>query len=471
MNSLYWHDYETWGANPAQDRPAQFAGIRTDEALNIIGEPLMIYAKPTEDLLPHPEACLITGITPQRAQAEGVSEPEFIARIHQEFIQPGTCGVGYNSLRFDDEVTRYTLFRNFFDPYEREWKNGNSRWDIIDVVRMTYALRPEGIQWPTHPDGAPSFKLEDLAAANGLQHESAHDALSDVYATIALAKRIRECQPRLYDYAYSLRLKQTVQAQFDWIHKKPLLHTSSRFPAAQGCTALIMPLAPHPVNKNAVIVYNLAVDPAPLLELSAEDIAARVFVSEADLPDGAARIPLKLVHANKSPMLAPLSMLTEPVAARLNIDRALCEKHWQLLKDADLNTKLREVFAQREFPPTSDPEQQLYNGFIPNEDRALMARVRESAPEQLVNIQFKDARLNSILQRYRARHFPNTLTEEEALWWQEYCYERITNPEAGASIVLDDFIEALALLRERPEARERDQHILDALEAYGAELV
>ncbi|MBB3169364.1 exodeoxyribonuclease I [Simiduia aestuariiviva] len=471
MNSLYWHDYETWGANPAQDRPAQFAGIRTDEALNIIGEPLMIYAKPTEDLLPHPEACLITGITPQRAQAEGVSEPEFIARIHQEFIQPGTCGVGYNSLRFDDEVTRYTLFRNFFDPYEREWKNGNSRWDIIDVVRMTFALRPEGIQWPTHPDGAPSFKLEDLAAANGLQHESAHDALSDVYATIALAKRIRECQPRLYDYAYSLRLKQTVQAQFDWIHKKPLLHTSSRFPAAQGCTALIMPLAPHPVNKNAVIVYNLAVDPAPLLELSAEDIAARVFVSEADLPDGAARIPLKLVHANKSPMLAPLSMLTEPVAARLNIDRALCEKHWQLLKDADLNAKLREVFAQREFPPTSDPEQQLYNGFIPNEDRALMARVRESAPEQLVNIQFKDARLNSILQRYRARHFPNTLTEEEALWWQEYCYERITNPEAGASIVLDDFIEALALLRERPEACERDQHILDALEAYGAELV
>lgn len=471
MNSLYWHDYETWGANPAADRPAQFAGVRTDEALNIIGEPLMIYAKPTADLLPNPEACLITGITPQHAVAEGLSEPQFIARIHREFAEPGTCGVGYNSLRFDDEVTRYTLFRNFYDPYEREWKNGNSRWDLIDVVRMMYALRPEGMNWPTHPDGSPSFKLEDLSAANGLSHESAHDALSDVYATIALAKRIRELQPRLYDYAYSLRLKQTVQAQFDWINKKPLLHTSSRFPAAQACTALVMPLAPHPVNKNAVIVYNLAVDPSPLLSLTAEEIAARLFVSEADLPEGQARVPLKLVHANKSPMLAPLSMLTEPVAERLCIDRAQCEHHWQLLKDADLNEKLRAVFAEREFPASADPEQQLYTGFIPNEDRALMAQVREASGEQLAQFSFKDARLNAILRRYRARHFPESLSPEEDLWWQEQVYERLTNPEAGASIVLDDFIEVLERLRAQPELSDRDRGILDALEAYGAELV
>lgn len=471
MNTLYWHDYETWGANPAADRPAQFAGVRTDEALNVIGEPLMIYAKPTADLLPQPQACLITGITPQRAMAEGLSEPEFIARIHQEFAQPGTCGVGYNSLRFDDEVTRYTLFRNFFDPYEREWKNGNSRWDLIDVVRMTYALRPEGLAWPQHADGSPSFKLEDLARANNLVHDSAHDALSDVYATIALAKLIRDAQPKLYDYAYSLRLKNTVQAQFDWINKKPLLHISSRFPAAQGCAALVMPLAAHPVNKNAVIVYNLAVDPEPLLRLSAAEIAARVFVSEADLPAGEARIPLKLVHANKSPMLAPLSMLTPPVAARLTIDRAQCEQHWRRLAQADISAKLREVFSQRPFAPSADPEQQLYEGFIPNEDRPLMTRVRESAPEQLASIDFKDPRLNQLLKRYRARHFPHTLTPDEADWWQSFSYQRLTDPGAGASLVLDDFIEQLEALRADPALGEREHAILDALENYGAELM
>ncbi|BFM12894.1 exodeoxyribonuclease I [Simiduia litorea] len=470
MNSLFWHDYETWGANPAQDRPAQFAGVRTDEDLNVIGEPLMFYAKPTCDLLPHPEACLITGITPQKALAEGISEPEFIAKIHAEFSQPGTCGVGYNSLRFDDEVTRYTLYRNFYDPYEREWKNGNSRWDLIDVVRMTYALRPDGIEWPVKEDGSPSFKLEDLARANHLLHDAAHDALSDVYATIALARLIKTKQPKLYDYAYGLRLKDAVQQQFDWINKKPLLHVSSRFPAAQGCSALVMPLAPHPINKNAIIVYNLAVDPTPLMNLNAADIRARVFCADADLPQGAARIPLKLVHANKSPMLAPLSMLTESVANRLHIDRALCERHWAMLRNADLNSVLREVFSQNDFAPNSDPEQQLYQGFLPNEDKPLMQQVRDSAPEFLANIQFKDQRLNALLMRYRARHFFHTLSEEEQFEWEEQCYMRLTEPAQGAGIVLDAYFDRIAELAQQPNQTERNQMILRELDAYGASL-
>lgn len=469
MNSLYWHDYETWGASPARDKPAQFAGIRTDEALNIVGEPLMIYARPTADLLPQPQACLITGISPQKALAEGLPEPEFMARIHAEFSQPGTCGVGYNSLRFDDEVTRYGLYRNFYDPYEREWKNGNSRWDLIDVVRMTYALRPEGINWPRKDDGSPSFRLEDLSAANGLAHEAAHDALSDVYATIALARLIRDRHPRLYHYAYGLRHKQQVQAQFDWISRKPLLHISSRFPARQGCAALVMPLAPHPVNKNSVIVYNLAADPTPLLELSAGEIQARLFVAEADLPDGVQRIALKEVHANKSPMLAPLSMLTPETEARLGIDRAACERHWHQLKNADLNEKLRQVFAPRHFDDSGDPEQQLYGGFIPDQDRAQLERVRQSAPEQLAQISFQDARLNKLLLRYRARHYPHTLTEQQQGQWEEWCYRRLTDPAAGGPIVLDDYFNTINQLREE-SGSVRDLALLAELEAWGASL-
>src|SRR5690554_3991737 len=181
--TFYWHDYETFGVDPARDRPVQFAGLRTDAQLNPIGEPLVIYARPADDYLPHPKACLVTGITPQEALAKGLPEREFIRLIHEELAQPGTCGVGYNSLRFDDEVTRYTLYRNFYDPYAREWQNGNSRWDIIDMLRAAYALRPEGIVWPQREDGLVSFKLEELTAANGISHEAAHGALSDVHAT------------------------------------------------------------------------------------------------------------------------------------------------------------------------------------------------------------------------------------------------------------------------------------------------
>ena len=248
MTSLFWHDYETWGASPALDRPAQFAGVRTNLELEIIDDPVNIMCRPSDDFLPHPEACLITGLTPQQALSEGLSERDFVAKVYEQLAEPGTCGVGYNSIRFDDEVTRYTLWRNFYDPYEREYKNGNSRWDIIDMVRLTYALRPDGLEWPTI-DGVPSFKLENIAAANHFEHEHAHDALSDVYATIALAKRIKTLQPKLFDYLFALRDKREAASHIDIANSTPLVHVSSMFPAARGCIALIVPLAPHPTTR------------------------------------------------------------------------------------------------------------------------------------------------------------------------------------------------------------------------------
>ena len=208
--SFYWHDYETWGAEPARDRAAQFAGLRTDLDFNPIGKPLVIYARPADDFLPQPGACMVTGISPQKAYEEGVPEADFFRFIHEEMSVPGTCSLGYNTLRFDDEVTRYGLYRNFYDPYEREWKNGNSRWDMIDVVRLTRALRPEGINWPQKEDGVTSFRLEDLTAANDIEHAGAHDALVDVTATIAVAKMVKQAQPKLFDYVFTNRNKQAL---------------------------------------------------------------------------------------------------------------------------------------------------------------------------------------------------------------------------------------------------------------------
>src|SRR4051794_34934379 len=94
--SFYWHDYETFGTDSKRDRPSQFAGLRTTLDLEPIGEPLTIFCRPPPDVLPHPEACLLTGITPQQAERDGVIEAEFAARIHDELAAPGTCGVGYN---------------------------------------------------------------------------------------------------------------------------------------------------------------------------------------------------------------------------------------------------------------------------------------------------------------------------------------------------------------------------------------
>ncbi len=470
MKTFYWHDYETWGTDPSIDRPSQFAGVRTNENLEIISDPLVLYCKPVDDVLPNPEACLVTGISPQKAEKEGLNENEFIARIHAEFIQPKTCGVGYNSLRFDDEVTRYSLYRNFFDPYEREWRNGNSRWDIIDMVRLCYALRPEGIEWPV-VDGKPSFKLENLTVANGIGHEAAHDAYSDVAATIEMAKLVKAKQPALYDYVYQNKGKQEAAKLIDVKNRKPLFHISSKFSSANGCAGLIVPLAWHPTNKNAVVVYNLAVDPAPLAKLSAEEIRERVFTAEADLPEGEYRLPIKLVHLNKCPILAIPKILDNDAAKRLHIDKAACESHWQKLLGYDVEEKLQRMFRLDAFESDGDPERMLYDGFAGDRDKWIMSEVRKADAETLAknNFVFEDARFNAMLLRYKARHYPESLQAPEKAEWQELVKDRLHTAGVRRHS-LQSLRDRIAELKQEKTDDKSAQKILEDVLTYAAQL-
>ncbi len=467
--TLYWHDYETFGVDPKRDRPAQFAGLRTDDALNEVGEPLVIYCKPAQDVLPHPEACLLTGITPQLADAKGVLESEFIARIHAELAQPGTCGMGYNTLRFDDEVTRHTLYRNFYDPYAREWQHGNSRWDLIDLVRMTYALRPEGIEWPLHDDGKSSFRLEDLAVANGIGHESAHDALSDVRATIGLARLIRDRQPRLYDWLFQLRNKRRAAEQLDLVGHKPVLHTSRMYPSEFGCTTLVMPLVAELGNNNGVLVYDLRRDPRPFMALDEEGLRDRLFTRSEDLPEGAERLPVKSVKINKCPALAPRNTLDQSAVERIAIDLDACAQHWKLLSmNKGFMQRVAQAYSSREFSPSGDVDLALYDGFLSDADRPLLARVRDASEQELAqtHFDFHDARLPELLFRYRARNWPETLSVEEAQRWEQFCRHRIQDADGGGSITLNNYYERIALLRDEREGNVDAQKILDALEAW-----
>lgn len=472
--TLYWHDYETFGANPKMDRPAQFAGLRTDLDLNIIDDPLVEYCQPPTDLLPHPEACLITGITPQQAQEHGLPEPEFIARILAEFATPDTCSVGYNSLRFDDEITRHSLWRNFYDPYAREWQNGCSRWDIIDMARLTYALRPDGIEWPLREDGAPSFKLEHLATANNLEQTRAHDALSDVYATIALAKLIRSKQPKLYDFVFSNKDKNSARGMLDLITRKPVLHVSQKFPADTGCISLVMPIAEHPVNKNAVIVYDLRHAPNDLIALSAEEIHERMFTPTEDLPEGIQRVPLKGVHTNKCPILAPAGMLNSAEAKRLQLNGDILRQHRDVLLQhiEDVADKVQAVFALGEFEAGSDPEQELYSGFVPNQDRKLCQQVITATEQDLLEPEFpfRDKRLHELLFRYRARYFPNTLNQAERDEWATWRGKRLEfAPDGG--LTLEEYNGLLEQLSEHLAGQTDKLQILVDLKSWGQHLI
>ncbi len=435
--TFLWHDYETFGADPRRDRPSQFGAIRTDADFNPIGEAQMFYCSPADDFLPQPMAVLITGITPQDAKNEGVPETEFAGTINDLMSQPNTCVVGYNSLRFDDEVTRHLFYRNFIDPYAREWQNGNSRWDLIDVVRAIYALRPEGINWPRKEDGSPSFKLEDLTAANGIEHgEAAHDALADVYATIELAKLLKKAQPRMFDHLFNMRGKQQVAKAINLDEPRPLLHISSRFPASRGCAAIVLPLARHPSNPNGVIVYDLSENPHELLTLTAAEIMQRVFVSNTDLEkQGLKRIPLKLIHLNRCPVVLPVNAMEPAIAERHGINLPLNESHWQQLQQLDdgFVSKIQQVFTEvaGQFKNDGDPDLMLYSGaFFSTNDRKRFQQIRSTPAEALseLALNFEDPRCEEMLFRYRARNWPEHLTSAERERWDELRWQRFHSP-------------------------------------------
>jgi exodeoxyribonuclease-1 len=471
--TFFWHDYETWGADPRRDRPSQFAGLRTDEDLKPVGRPLVVYCYPADDLLPQPDACLVTGITPQKARANGIAETEFAAAIEAELARPGTCGAGYNSIRFDDEVTRHLLYRNFFDPYAREWRNGNSRWDLIDTARLAHALRPDGIEWPQREDGATSFRLEQLTAANGIEHSGAHDALADVRATLGLARLIRARQPRLFEYALSLRAKDRVRELLD--KGEPLLHVSARYPAELGCIAPVLPVVRHPINGNGVIVFDLRQDPSALLGCSAEELHARLFTPTDALPPGTERVPLKTVHINRCPILSPMSTLTADAADRWSIDLSAAERHARALKArGDLAGKVQEVHRMGVLPPDTDPDLMLYSGgFFPDADRREMARVRQMGPDELraARFVFQDRRLPEMLSRYRARNWPQSLSENEREEWDAYRLERLTNPPGSASIDFDQYQTRLRELRAEASGDPRRLALIDDLERWAEQVM
>ena len=466
--SIFWYDFETFGASPIWDRPSQFAGIRTDLELNIIGEPEMFYCRQADDYLPHPIACLITGLSPQVCQQKGMSEVKFIERINNLFSEPGTCAAGYNSIRFDDEVTRNTLYRNFFDPYQREWQNGNSRWDILDMMRCAYALRPDGIVWPKGDDGKVSFKLEKLSAANGIVHENAHDALSDVYATIGLAKLVKEKLPKLYEHIFQLRRKEAVAPLLDTVNKRPVLHISGMFGVDNGCAAVMIPLAADAKNKNAIMCFDLMADPTPLFELTVEEIQKRLFSTKDQLAaEGLERLPVKSIHINKCPVVLPAKMVQPEIAEKWGFDGAIMRKHAAIIKNGvDLNQKLQAVMT-REFKPQHDPDAMLYTGgFFNQTDKSAMAQIREAHPEALDDMQFgfQDGRLEEMLFRFRARNYPETLNGDERDQWEEFRKQKLLGPSNGINLNYEMF--AKAINEVAATASSEQQEVLQELATY-----
>jgi exodeoxyribonuclease-1 len=461
MKTFYWYDYETFGLSPKIHRIAQFAGIRTDEDFNILNED-MFYCKPTHDCLPAPEACAITGITPQDCEEKGLIEHEFITKINQEFSKPNTCIVGYNSIAFDDEFTRYTLFRNFIEPYAWHWKNSNTRWDILKVVRFCYAhAKNSSLQWVYDDNKKPIFKLDRLAPANGIEHSDAHDAMADVIATIGIAKIIKDTQPKLFKYALSLSDKNEVKEKIKLF--SPMLYTSGIYPAKFSCTKLTTVLAEHPDYSNSAIVFNLEQDPSLLVELDTDELKKRLFTK------GKKRLQTQVLAFNKSPMFTyeERRIYNPQLLDQMQIDKVKCMQHLDyILENKEIIKKNIESIYKKDSDrePTIDADQSLYDNFISNEDREICDEIQQLSVVQMssFNPDFDDRKLSKLFLNFKARNYPETLTEDENKKWNEIVESRLKGLNGYLSI--ESFKNSLIkLLKNSLELSEKEQKKIKTL--------
>jgi exodeoxyribonuclease-1 len=477
--SILWYDLETFGLEPRYDRIAQFASIRTDEDLEETGDRELLYCRPSPDYLPSPLACLVHGITPQYAAANGLSDYEFASRIRAAMSAPGTTSSGFNSLQFDDEFVRNLLYRNLFDPYEREWRFGNSRWDLIDLMRAARDLRPEGLVWPEDEEGRPIFTLVALARANGISHESAHDAMSDVAATIGLARLLRSRQPKLYEWYWTHRSRDSLRPLVDLVDRRPLVHSAAGYTSEKGCTTLVAPVAMDPENRNQMIAIDLRFDPTGIVGLDVEELRRRVFTKKAELD--VERVPLARIRLNRCPFLAPMNTLSAEAAGRLGIDVESCLHHLKIIKsETELLQKMVAVFEMRDPPEEpDDPELKIYSGsFFSESDSRSFGKIHEriaaegaaAAKAALYRMKFEDDRPAQMLRRLYARNFPETLGEGEKAKWRSFCAGRLQLPLVPGAADLATYAKTVTQRLEKADTPARERGLLQELLAYKVEL-
>lgn len=470
--TFYFYDLETSGLDARYQRIMQFGGVRTDEELNIIGEPFQTLVKVTEEILPEPDAILITGITPQQTLTDGITEVELINYLNKEVFTKDTIACGFNSIRFDDEFIRNTLYRNFYDAYDREWSEGRSRWDTIDLVRMTRALRPEGIEWPVNEEGYATNRLEELTKANGIEHSNAHDALADVIATIEVAKLIKSKQPKLFQHLLSMRDKKKVKDVIALGSGRPIVHSSGMLKKENVSTSVFLPLVAHPTNSNTILCWDLRYDPAPWKDNDAEEIARLAFSSWQELSKkDEQRIPVKAIHLNKSPAIAPMGVLDDDSQKRINLTLAQIETHKKAVtKLADLPARIAKAWEANQFAKAQDVEGQLYDGFISDNDRLEMINIHRLSVEDLAQASpnFSDERLKALWLRFKARNYPKTLTDEERSLWEQYRAQRI---KSGPGITLAKYANRLKTLAEENISDKQKLFLLEELQLYAESIV
>lgn len=467
--SYYFYDLETSGVSPKRSRIMQFAGQRTDEHLEPIGEPDDIYIKLSPDILPEPDAILLTGITPQKTLAEGISEADFLKYFAAEITKPDTVFLGFNTIRFDDEFMRYLHFRNYYDPYEWQWKDGRTRWDMLDVVRMMRALRPDGLKWPVASDGSATNRLESLTSINGIVHNDAHTALSDVRALIDLSRKVKHAQPKLFEYLLGMRSKHEVRKLV--MSGEPFVYTSGAYEGRYEKTTVAVAVS-ELEDASGALVYDCRYPIERWRESSVDELKA-AFAWEKD-KTAADRPPFKLLQYNRCPAVAPLPTLDSASQDRLQIDMQACLSNAkEAQSESELTARVVKVLTEYRLnaqtaiiPDDTEPDTRLYEGFVPKSDYPLMREVQLADKQTIAELtpEFHDHRLKALWPLYKARNYPKSLSPDERRTWERHIEQVLFAGETTSQYAA--FLKRISDLAKSSNLTTHQEYILGELKLY-----
>ena len=408
MEKTYlFYDIETTGLNKCFDQVIQFAAIRTDLALKEL-ERYECYIKINQDVLPSPMAFITHRISLSTLEEKGVNELEAMVQIHKLFNIPGTISVGYNTLRFDDEFLRFSFYRNLLPPYTHQYANGCSRMDIYPMTVMYHLYKKERLNWPEN-----NLKLENISRKNNFADGAAHNAMTDVIATLNLARCLHQ-DIKVWDYLIGFFDKQIDQERYQQLvgqknHHLPIgIMIDGKFGPEQNYQCAVTPIGTHHHYKNQQLWLRL--DFAKLNDAKPDDFIQYTHVISKKTGEPGLILPMKTRFLQ--PYLIKQQPFIVEMASRLTQNKALFER-------------ISSYYQNYTYPKVAnlDVGAGLYeNGFLSYQDQNTCKQIHQSAPQEKMAAirKLSEFYLQELGIRMIGRHFHGFLNQEEKKSYQEY---------------------------------------------------
>lgn len=398
-----FYDTETTGSDPVFDQILQFGAIRTDDDLTIVDR-FDTRCRLLPHMVPSPEALLVTGLTAGQIVDPALASHFAMVRDIRARLMSWSPAVfaGYNSLEFDEMLLRQAFYQTLHPPYLTN-SNGNSRADILQIVLAANVFEPSALSFTRRPDGKPSFRLDQLAPANGFQHANAHEAVADVEATIHIARCLKAHVPAFWDHAVRLGRRSFA---IDYALAEPLrLYTEFHYNRPHHW--LVAPLAIDPGNPSQVVSYDLAIDPETVAPLDDAALVRRLVTTPK---------PLRAIKANACPMILPWARGEGLVSSFDLGESELRRRRRRLDDDAALRERLLSAQARiaRPYPVSPHVEDRIYESFPTAADQRRMESFQRAdwAGRGAAIATFDDDRIKELALRLVHAECPDVLDAE-----------------------------------------------------------